>query len=148
MSTFDIPTGLPMSENMVRSSRVVKRPARPEDPVTSRQCGSITYDQDKKGMSWEWANEDAFWAWLAAEEWKHAIELVVSQVEHSKSPIWRERRLLKCVRGFTGGKREYQRTTASERKIPSKKTGCRCRLTVKSYPHTETILGWYEDKHD
>src|SRR5882762_7927041 len=99
-------------------------------------------------MSWEWANEDAFWAWLAAEEWKHAIELVVSQVEHSKSPIWRERRLLKCVRGFTGGKREYQRTMASERKIPSKKTGCRCRLTVKSYPHTETILGWYEDKHD
>src|SRR6266404_7951442 len=114
MSTFEIPTGLPMSENMVHSSRIVKHLACPEDPTTTCRCRSITYDQDKKGMSWEWANEDAFWAWLAAEEWKHAIELVVSQVEHSKSPIWRERHMLKCACGFMGGKQEYQCTMALE----------------------------------
>ena len=29
-----------------------------------------------------------------------------------------------------------------------KKTGCQCCLTIKRYPHTETILGRYEDRHN
>jgi hypothetical protein len=33
-------------------------------------------------------------------------------------------------------------------KIPSKKTGCRCRLVIKQYLHTDAILGKYEEKHD
>ncbi|KAH9024713.1 hypothetical protein EDB84DRAFT_1246658, partial [Lactarius hengduanensis] len=47
-----------------------------------------------------------------------------------------------------GGKPSYQKKHQWERKIPSKKTGCQCRLTVKRYPQTEVILGKYEDNHD
>ena len=32
--------------------------------------------------------------------------------------------------------------------IPSKKTGCRCHLTIKLYPDTDKILGKYEEQHD
>lgn len=41
----------------------------------------------------------------------------------------------------------YQNKNQWERKIPSKKTGCRCRLTVKRYPQTEAMLRKYEDQH-
>ena len=32
-----------------------------------------------------------------------------------------------------------------KRKILLKKMGCQCRLTIKFYQHTDTILGRYED---
>lgn len=34
------------------------------------------------------------------------------------------------------------------RKVPHKRTSCGCRLTVKTYPGTDTVLGMYQPKHD
>jgi len=45
------------------------------------QCRSITYNHKKGRMMCEWANEDAFLAWLAVKELEKSIELVISQVE-------------------------------------------------------------------
>ena len=96
----------------------------------------------------EWANEEEFLAWLAAEESEKTIGLIVSQIERSNSPLWWEWRVLWCSREFTGGKRDYQNGNQWERKIPSKKTGCQCCVTVKQYPQTEVMLGKYDGQHD
>ena len=45
-----------------------------------------------------------------------------------------------------GGKKHYQNKNAWQRKIPSKKTGCLCTLTLKQYPETNTILGQNKDQ--
>jgi hypothetical protein len=37
--------------------------------------------------------------------------------------------------------------TEHQCKIESKKMGCRCKLLIKLYPHTSTILGHYQDEH-
>ena len=144
MPTFDIPTGPSISENKLAYS-VHKRKARHAE---APKRGSFTYDREKGGMTWEWVDANAFLAWLATEENEKSIELVVSKVIQSDSPIWRERRNYRCAREYTGGKMDRQRITQSERTIPSKKTGCRCRLTIKMYPHTDIILGKYDEEHD
>ena len=149
MATLEIPTGPPISKNNT-ASRVQRRKARrAEVPIKKKpQYGSYEYDCEKGKMTYEWGNEAEFGEWLAAEESKNSIELVVSQVFRSDSPVWRERRVLRCAREYTGGKQARENTGPSERKIPSKKTGCRCCLTIKRYPDTEKIRGRYEDQHD
>ena len=34
-----------------------------------------------------------------------------------------------------------------QRNVPSKRTGCPCRLTVKVYPKTQEVLGMYKHEH-
>jgi hypothetical protein len=99
-------------------------------------------------MKREWADYDTFLDWLATKEAANSVEFILSQVERSDSLIWRERRVYRCAREYSGGKLNREKITERERTIPSKKTGCRCRLTIKRYPHTDKILGKYEDRHD
>ena len=97
----------------------------------------------------QWDNNDAFLAWVASEESNKTIELVMSQTERSTdSPDWWEQSMLHCSRGFMGGKTDYQKRHEWERKIPSKKTGCECNLTIKRYLDTTVILGKYHDEHN
>ena len=56
--------------------------------------------------------------------------------------------MYRCTREFTGRKKDRQNITRLERAIPSKKMGCRCTLTIKMYPHTDKILGKYDEEHD
>ena len=144
MSVLEIPTGPPISENKL-TYRIHKWKAQRTDAPEHR---SITYDHEKGGMEREWADYDTFLDWLATEETMNSIEFIVSQVEHSDMPIWRERRVYRCAREYSGGKITQEKITERGRTIPSKKTGCRCRLTIKHYLHTDTILGKYEDQHD
>ena len=148
MPTFEIPT-VPTNTQNDHAYNICREEARrSERCITKPRRGSMTYDREKGGMTLEWANEGEFRAWLAAEESGNTIELIVSQIERSDSPLWRERCVFRCSREFTGGNPGYVKKTQMERKIPSKKTGCRCHLTVKWYPRTETILGKYVDQHD
>ena len=96
----------------------------------------------------EWADIDAFLTWLATEEAEKSIQLIVSQVKRSDSSIWRERRVYRCAREFTGRKKDRQNITRLEWAIPLTKTGCRCTLTIKMYLHTDKILGKYNEEHD
>ena len=148
MPAFDIPT-VPAISQRSPAYHVPKEDARrAKRCVTAPRKGSMTYDHEKGGMTKEWANEEDLQAWLAAEELDNSIELIVSYIVQSDSPDWRERRVLWCSREFTGRKKNYQNKHAWERKIPSKKTGCLCTLTLKRYPETKTILGKYKDQHD
>ena len=144
--------GPPIAENLwtYRTPGANKR--LDEDPATSLRYGSISHNRKHRKMEQEWENEESFLTWLAAEEAKHSIELIVSNVARSDSPFWWERRILKCSREYMGGHPDQQSGSSTpeerNRKIPSKKTGCRCRLTLKFNRHTEIILGKYESKHN
>ncbi|KAH9045983.1 hypothetical protein EDB84DRAFT_1435760 [Lactarius hengduanensis] len=148
MPTFDIPTGPSITERghdyLVSDAKVRRR----KHAIMKPLYGSITYDRKKGEMSLEWANEDEFRTWLAAEEDKNTIKFILSRTEQSNSPNWRARREYKCLREFSGRKTERENTNPRDRKIPSMKTGCRCLLSVKLYPHTETIPGKYKAQHD
>ena len=144
MPAFEIPTGPTIAENKLTYSIHNRKACRAEGP----ERGSFAYDQEKGGMTREWADTDAFLTWLATEEAEKSIKLIVSQVKRSDSLIWRERRVYRCAREFTSGKKDRQNITRSERAIPSKKTGCRCTLIIKMYPHTDKILGKYDEEHD
>ena len=56
--------------------------------------------------------------------------------------------MLHCSCKFMGGKLVYQKKHQWDRKIPLKKTGCPCCLTIKQYHETELILRKYEDMHN
>src|SRR6266571_6291873 len=142
MPTFEIPTGPAITQTNFayhgprEEARCTKR------RITKPRRGSMAYDCKEGRMMLEWANEAEFLAWLAAEESEKTIELSVSKTLRSDSSDWRERRVLRCLREFTGGKYNYQNKNQWERKIPSKKTGCQCRqsLTFRKEPTVRTAL--------
>ena len=148
MSTFEIPTGPPITQGSLayNTSR--------EEAHCAKRCmmtltrGSLTYDCKKWGHTFKWPNEEGFQIWLTSEESEKTIELVMSQIKRADSEAWRERRILWCSREFTGRKKTYQKKNQWDRMIPSKKTGCRCCLTIKLYLGMDTILGKYEGEHD
>ena len=149
---FKIAVGPPIAKNlrMYWTSGASKH--LDEDPATSLRYGSILHDRKRGKMTREWSNEESFLAWLATKELEHSIKLIVSNITRSDSPLWRERHIMKCSREYTRGRPDQHSGTSTpkerNRKIPSKKTSCRCRLTLKFYRHMEIILGNYESEHD
>ena len=77
MSGFDIPTGPSITENKLTYHVHKWKACRAEAP----ERGSITHDLEKGGMMREWADADAFLAWLATEKTNKAIKLILSEVE-------------------------------------------------------------------
>ncbi|KAJ7061372.1 hypothetical protein C8F01DRAFT_943216, partial [Mycena amicta] len=54
-----------------------------------------------------------------------------------------------CSRGGTGGVKSYVKLHPEwTRKLPSKRTDCKCVLIVKNYPDTLTVLAKYIDEHN
>ena len=153
MATFEIAVGPSVADNLrvCWTSGTNKRQV--EDPATTLRLGSIMHDWKHGKMPSEWKDEDDFCTWLEAKGSDKGIELIVSHVRHSDSPIWREWHVLVCSREWMGGQPAQNKSASSapveqDGKIPSKKTGCQCRLTLKFYRHMETILGNYESEHD
>ena len=140
MATLEITIGPSVADNL-RTYQNQGTDRRPIDPATTLRCGSITHDRKHGKMPSEWKDEDDFRAWLEAEESDKGIELIISHVAHSELPIWQEWRILKCSCEWTGGWQAQHNPGSSaaveqDRKFPSKKMGCRCRLTLKFYQHT------------
>jgi hypothetical protein len=96
----------------------------------------------------EWSDLTAFNTWHREEELHYSIELIASRVR-SGGTLWTQNRLYICSCQLSGGRKEYEKKKPDwNRKIGSKKTGCRCRIIIKLYPHTDTILGHYRNTHD
>jgi hypothetical protein len=118
------------------------------DPATSKRYGSITHDRENRRPTHEWNSLEEFHAWRINEELDHGIELLLSK-RRSDGPLWHENLTYSCSRQGTGGKSKYVRKYMDRiRKLPSKRTGCRCRVRIKTYHHVSTVLGWYESEHD
>lgn len=119
------------------------------DPATSERNGSITRDRKRRGPTHEWNSLDEFQTWRTIQELEHGIELRLIRTYSAGSPLWREKRIYVCSRQGTGGKSNYIRKRVDRiRSRPSKRTGCRCRIIVKTYHHVPTVLGWYKAEHD
>jgi hypothetical protein len=154
--TIDSPVKSEPPNPMVQVVALAPAPAAPKfetiDPATSRRQGSITYDRETRRPTHEWNSLEEFHAWRVNEELEHGIELLLSSKRPSADgPLRHECLTYSCSRQGTGGKKQYFRKfTGSDRvgKRPSKRTGCRCRVNIKTYHHVSTVLGWYEPEHD
>ena len=57
--------------------------------------------------------------------------------------------IFRCTRNGTGRLKLYQKKTARERRIESRQIagGCPSLVQIKTYPHTDTVLGKYISDH-
>jgi hypothetical protein len=119
------------------------------DPATSSKTGSITYDREEGGYNLEWESRADFNDWLSHEQAAIGIEIRVAKTRYSKSQLYSSCVTLRCARNGTGGKSHYVKKTTRERKIESKRIegGCPCFVQIKTYSHTNTILGKYNSDH-
>lgn len=118
--------------------------ARARDPD---RPGSFNYDREKGEYFLEWTDLAEFDAWHRQEEIANSIELLVCRTATGKE--FTQKRTYCCSRQRTGGDKPYKKKNLDwDRKIDSKKTGCRCQLTIKLYPDTPTVLGRYDANHD
>jgi len=144
------PSAPPME--LPERSALAERPPEPsesaETPANSTRSGSFYYDRVRGGYPMEWAGPAEFDAWRREEELAYSIELISSNTVHG-GKLWTLKRTYVCSRQPSGGRSKYQKKHPNRhRKIESKKTGCRCRIIIKFYPHTTAILGRYASEHD
>ena len=123
-------------------------PETAETPATSTRRGSFNYDQEHSNYPLEWSDLATFNTWHQEEECRYSIEFIASRVR-SGGHLWTQNQLYVCSRQLSGGRKQYEKKNPHwNRKIDSKKTGCHCRVIIKLYPHTDTILGNYRNAHD
>ena len=123
-------------------------PKAAETPANSTKKGSFHYDRVRGGYLIKWAGPAEFEAWRREEELAYSIELITSSTLHGGN-LWTLKRIYVCSHQLSGGQSKYQKKLPDRQcKIGSKKTGCRCRIIVKYYPHTSAILGRYASEHD
>jgi hypothetical protein len=117
------------------------------DPTTSHLLGSITYDQEH-GFDLEWDSKEAFKDWLDNEQMAQSIELRPSKIEH-RSALYTTNQIFCCMHNEMGGIKKYQKKTTCEWKIESKwiSGGCPSLMQIKTYPHTNIVLGKYISNH-
>ena len=143
----------PMSSPM---SSIVNIPTVPvsdhdhTDPAASSRMGSMTYDREEGGYNLEWESRADFNEWLTHEQAAISIEIRLSKTQASKTrELYSTNETFHCARNGTGGKKNYVKKTARETKIDSKRIegGCPCYVQIKTYPHTNTVLGRYHHDH-
>jgi FAR1 DNA-binding domain len=121
---------------------------RGDDPATSRRPGSFLHDKERGNYTHEWSTLAEFDEWRRCEELAYSIELIASTVMSGNS-LWTQKRYYVCSRGRSGGASKYQKKHPErQRKNGTKKTNCQCKIMIKFYPHTSTILGRYQDEHN
>ena len=77
-----------------------------------------------------------------------AIELRPSKLKH-RSALYTTNQIFHCMRNRTGGLKPYQKKTMCEWKIKNKwiAGGCPALVQIKTYPHTDIVLGKYISNH-
>jgi hypothetical protein len=119
-----------------------------ETPANSTRSGSFYYDRVRGRYPMEWAGPAEFEVWRQEEELAYSIKLIPSNTVHG-GKLWTLKWTYVCSHQPSGGPKKYQKKFPDRQwKIESKKTGCQCRIVIKSYPHTSAILGCYMSEHD
>ena len=96
----------------------------------------------------EWASIAEFDTWLKEEQLAKSIEFILSRTK-TGTRLWTGKRTYVCSRQMSGGQKVYDKKYPDrQRKIDSKKTGLPMSDRDQALPHTETILGRYEEDHD
>ncbi|KAJ7447652.1 hypothetical protein FB451DRAFT_993781, partial [Mycena latifolia] len=112
------------------------------------EVGSFEYDL-AHNFTLRWSSLLEMQSWKTKECSDKSIEFVK---KYTSSPAlanaaWTETRIYVCARQGSGGKSKYEPKNAWTRKVSSKRIGCPCRLTVKTYPGTSEVLGFYKCDH-
>jgi hypothetical protein len=129
-------------------------PTPPDEHVVLDFSGDTHLDRGAYADDRKSGNFDLLWTSLADfERWReeqcrlYSIELLLAKTRGGVNYDWK--RVYRCGREGTGGKKKYQKKNAGQaRKIGSKRTGCPCQVVVKAYPSTDTLLGKYITNHD
>jgi hypothetical protein len=111
--------------------------------------GSLQYDLEH-GYNLQWGSMDEFEQWFSQEKKTKSIDFSVKARQKPTNPalFWTTKAIYVCGRGFSGGKNKYMpKKEDPERKLPSKRIGCPCRLIVKTYKGTGAVLGLYTQEH-
>jgi len=120
------------------------------NPTILSKMGSITYNQEVSGYDLEWESRAEFNKWLTYEQAAIGIEIRLSKTRYSKNnTLYSTCETFHCMYNRTGGKSHYVKKTMREWKIKSKwiEGGCPCLIQIKTYPHTDIILGKYDHNH-
>ena len=109
--------------------------------------GSLHYDREFGNFNQIWTCFADFERWRQEQGQIHSIELSLAKTLRGINYLWK--RVYKCGREGTGGKKPYEKkNTGQIRNLGSKRTGCTCQVIVKAYPGTDTLLGKYIEDHD
>src|SRR5216684_6832525 len=120
------------------------------NPATWSKMGSITYNWEVSGYDLKWESRAKFNKWLIYEQAAIGIKIRLSKTRYSKNKsLYLTCETFHCACNGTGGKSHYMKRTTCERKIENKRIegGCPCLVQIKTYPHTDTILGKYDHDH-
>lgn len=121
----------------------------PHSTPVDQLIGTFEYDQEN-GYSLQWDSWAEMESFVRAEEERKNIELVRKEIRRNKRPTkrWVETHYFVCARQGAGGASKYTKKKPGwTRSVPLKRTRCDCRLTVKTYPGTNVILGAYQSEH-
>ncbi|KAK6988248.1 hypothetical protein R3P38DRAFT_2804725 [Favolaschia claudopus] len=111
-------------------------------------AGSFDSDVALGTFNLRWEDWPDFERWLSEEQRQNGIELSLVNTYLGEPAFSRKLRYV-CSRAGTGGIKTYvKKYPERERKIPNKRTDCKCRLIVKQYPGVSVVLGDYRDQHD
>jgi len=139
-----------LSASMPSLSEGVSLPPAAPDPHSCHLRGSFEHDIHTGGYDLRWSNMEEFESWKLSEEEASTIEFLCKEKVPpigDAAHLWKKKLIFICAHGFTGGKDNYTKKTSHECKLPAKRVGCPCRLTIKLYPHTNEVLGSYHKSH-
>lgn len=137
------PADLPSQED------ALERPEEPKKRAYKRTAGSFSYDLHGDKFTLQWASWDDFEVWFKAEQREKGFEFCIKDKPRPANELYSSMTYYYCARQGSGGQKNYtKKNPEGKRKIPTKRTGCNCSLTVKTYPGVTTVLGQYEAQHD
>ncbi|KAH9054207.1 hypothetical protein EDB87DRAFT_1551220, partial [Lactarius vividus] len=105
------------------------------------------------GFDLEWDSLEDFHKWRENEQRAHGIELHTAHTKRpcgsaKQSTVFSQSHLFVCARQGTSGTKQYEKTTdRAARDTKRIESGCPCRIRIKIYPHTSTVLGRYDPDH-
>lgn len=123
---------------------------RDTSPKSELHYGSYTSDLALAKYTHEWDSLDHMKIWLKQQEEENFIEFVLKETIKSQRAWkvgWIAKHIYVCARQGSGGIKKYTKKLDRDRKVPSKRCSCSCRLVVMCYPNTKQVLGIYEDQH-
>ena len=96
-----------------------------------------------------WPTWEHFDVWLKKEQHEKGIELIRKNIRRaSPDHPWQEQHEFVCARQGAVSLPKYTlKHPEWNRNMPSKRSGCPCRLTVKIYPGTAEVLSMYKQEH-
>jgi hypothetical protein len=119
-------------------------------PIGSFEYDLELYDHEVNGPRYQerWESFTAFQGWLAQEQCTRGIEFRLVNT-YKNTPVYERSLRYVCSRGATGGRKEHAKKHPEwSRKCEKKFTDCPCKLIIKEYPGTNTILGHYSKTHN